>query len=82
MQLPEKLSKRNAELQRLADAEERWHRKLMRSANALDDIRRQRKRLLKPRPLTEIESGLKITGKEYTKIRHVIGDTLDDKINF
>lgn len=74
-EITKRLEKRNADLQRVNDALERWHRKLTRAVNQIDKLRAERKRLLKPRPL-EREALLKVTGEEYTKIREQdFGDT-------
>lgn len=75
--ITKKLERRNAELQRLNDAEERWHKKLMRAVNAIDKIRIDRKRLLKPRKLEPHESSGDI--KDWHKIREEdFGDTCAD----
>jgi hypothetical protein len=63
-----KLEHRNAELGRIRENLERWHRKLTRAVNAIDKLRAEQKRLLKPRRLENHEA-LKIDGREWHKIR-------------
>ena len=63
----DKIRKRQEALQDLIDAEERWMRKLLRAATAINDIRARKKRLLKPRKLEPSESE-EITGKDLHKI--------------
>ena len=63
-----KLERRNAELSRIKESLERWHRKLTRAVNAIDKLRAEEKRLLKPRRLEPHET-IKITGAEECKIR-------------
>jgi hypothetical protein len=74
-----KLERRNAELSRINESLERWHRKLTRAVNAIDKLRAEQKRLLKPRKL-EAHEAIKITGEEECKIRHMV--ELDDAIEF
>jgi hypothetical protein len=71
-----RLERRNAELQRIQDSLERWHRKLTRAVSAIDKLRAERKRLLKPRKLERHEA-LKIDSREWHKIREQeFGDEL------
>jgi len=71
-----KLQKRNAALAANQEAMERWLGKLLRAANALDKLRQERKRLLKPRRLEPFESE-GITSEEWHKIREIeFNDTI------
>ena len=63
-----KLERRNAELERIQDSLERWHRRLTRAVTAIDKLRAEKKRLLKPRKLEKHEA-LKIDSHEWHKIR-------------
>ena len=64
----DKINRKQTELQELNDAEEPWFRKLMRAANAIDVIRKRRKRLIKP-DLNNLPSEAKIDSKDWHKIR-------------
>ena len=46
-----RLERHHAELQRIKDAKQRWLKKLIRAANALDKLNKEELRLLKPRKL-------------------------------
>jgi hypothetical protein len=73
-----KLERRNAELSRINDSLERWHRKLTRAVTAIDRLRAEKKRLLKPRQLEKHEA-LKIDGREWHKIREQeFGDAIQN----
>ena len=52
-----RLERRNAELSRIKESLERWHRKLTRAVNAIDKLRAEEKRLLKPWGLIFITAG-------------------------
>lgn len=58
-------------------AMDRWLSKLLRAASAIEKLRRERKRLLKPRQLEPHEAG--IISKEWHKIRE---RDFDDTIGF
>ena len=73
-----RLEKRNADLQANQDAIDRWFRKLLRAATAIEKLRVERKRLLKPRNLEPIES-LRIDSSEWHKIHE---DDFGDTIGF
>jgi len=74
----EKSERRNAELWRIQQSLDRWHRKLSRAVTAIDKLRAEHKRLLK-RPLDRQQNALKITGEEETKIHHMdFGDEIPD----
>ncbi|MGA8079962.1 MAG: hypothetical protein WB868_21510 [Xanthobacteraceae bacterium] len=67
---------RNRQICDIDEKLERWHRKLTRAVNAIDMLRKARKRILKPKapaaPLT-------VAPAEYYKIRETdFGDTLAD----
>jgi hypothetical protein len=63
----DKIRRKQEQLHRLTEAEERWMKKLIRAANAIAEIRAQKKRLLKPRKLEAHESNA-ITGSDHHKI--------------
>jgi len=68
-----KIETKQEKLQALADSDERWHRKLMRAANALDANRKARKRLLAPQRLERLEPPVPtddIKHGGYHQIRH------------
>ena len=65
-----RIDRRNAELSQIADALERWHKKLSRAVAAIDKLRARRKNILKPRKLTREEGAKsKLTSAEWHKIR-------------
>jgi hypothetical protein len=61
------IRKKQEALQDLIDAEERWMRKLLRAATAINEIRARKKRLLRPRKLEPHESD-QLTSKDLHKI--------------
>lgn len=66
-EVSKKLSKRAAALAANQEAMDRWLAKLLRAANALEKLRQERKRLLKPRRLEPHES-IKVSGKDWHEI--------------
>ena len=78
MNMTKRLEKRQAELQANQEAMDRWLSKMLRAANAIEKLRRERKRLLKPRQLEPHES-TGITSAEYHKIRE---QDFNDTIGF
>ena len=63
-----RLERRNVELSRIKESLDRWHRKLTRAVNAIDKLRAEGKRLLKPRQLESHET-IMIDSREWNKIR-------------
>jgi len=69
-EITKRLERRNAELSRIQDSLERWHRRLTRAVTAIDKLRAEKKRLLKLEktdPLTALR--VKMAGADYHKIR-------------
>lgn len=63
-----RLEARNKRLSEIAEGLERNHRKLTRIVNAIDKLRTERKRLLRPQPLDKIDPKLKIDSGDWHKI--------------
>ena len=76
--ITKRLEKRQAELAANQEAIDRWLKKLLRAATAIEKLRQERKRLLKPRQLEPHESA-GITSTEWHIIRE---QELNDTIGF
>jgi hypothetical protein len=62
MHMAGKVRIKQTRLQAIDEGLERWHRRLTQAVNAIDQLRRARKRLVKPKELDQLDPPIPATG--------------------